>query len=136
MKLIQKLNFEGRSGEAIRLYQEVFGCRVKSLIRYRDAVANGWEQPCPEKDDTVYHSEIYFGDFEVRFADTGAEDAELTRRVEQLVGFDTAEEVERAFALLSDGGEILMPLNRPPYMVIIGKVRDKFGIMWTLMCDF
>lgn len=136
MKFIQKFNMAGCSDAAIRLYQEVFGCRVKSLLHYRDAVAQGWEPPCPEKDDTVYHSEIYFGDAEIRFADTTAEEAELTRQTEHLIGMDTAEEVERAFRLLAEGGEVVQPLERPPYMVIIGKVRDRFGLLWTLMCDF
>ena len=55
---------------------------------------------------------------------------------EHLIGFRTAEEVRSAFEVLSRDGEVIAPLNCPPYMVIIGTVRDCFGIPWTLMCDF
>lgn len=136
MKMILKLCFNGRSDEAIHFYEKVFGCKVRSLIHYSDAVAYGWEEPCPEKDKSVYHSEVMFDDLEVRFADGEGEEVELTKKSEHLIGFDTAEEVEKAFQLLSEGGEVVEPLTRPPYMVIIGKVRDKFGLLWTLMCDF
>ncbi len=136
MRFIHKMCMSGCSDAAISLYRQVFGCEVKSVIHYRDAVANGWEPPCPEKDDTVYHSELLLGDTELRIVDDSDEMADITRRVEHPVGMDTAEEVERAFALLAEGGEIVQPLERPPYMVIIGQVRDRFGILWTLMCDF
>ncbi len=53
-----------------------------------------------------------------------------------IIRFDTAEEVENAFSVLSDGGEVIRPLERPPYMVIIGTVKDRFGVIWELMCDF
>ena len=136
MKMIQKLSFDGCGDAAVDLYQRVFGCTVRSLIHYRDAVANGWERACPEKDSEIYHSELLFGDAEVRIADSPGEEAELTRKIEHLIGMDTEAEVERAFRMLSEGGEVIMPLTRPPYMVVIGKVRDPFGVMWTLMCDF
>lgn len=136
MNVVTKLCFNGCADDAIRLYQEVFGCRIRSLIHYRDAVQNGWEPPCPSKDGTVYHSELFFGETEVRIADDPGENAALTRRIDHPVGMDSAEEVERAFELLAKEGEVIQPLERPPYMVIIGAVRDKFGVLWTLMCDY
>lgn len=78
-----------------------------------------------------------FGEQEVRMTDmSGEAEVELTKKVVHIVGFDTAEEVEHAFSVLSDGGEVIKPLKRPPYMVIIGTVKDRFGIQWRLMCDF
>jgi PhnB protein len=61
---------------------------------------------------------------------------ELTKKVIHIIGFDTAEEVENAFSVLSVGGEVIKPLERPPYMVIIGTVKDRFGVHWELMCDY
>lgn len=110
---------------------------MKSLVFYSDAVKNGWEKPNPQKDSMVYHSEIMFGEQEVRMADS--EDAsmlELIRKLDYAVGFRTEEEVRRAFEVLSKDGEIIRPLETPPYMIIIGTVEDCFGITWTLMCDY
>lgn len=137
MKFIQQLCFSGETEEALEVYKRAFGCRVKNLLHYSDAVKNGWEQPDASKDSLVYHSEIMFDEQEVRLSDLSSEeDVNLTKKVKHRIGFDTAEEVESAFSILSEGGEIINPLERPPYMVIIGTVRDRFGVLWELMCDF
>ena len=137
MKFIQKLCFFGETEEALEEYKRAFGCTVRSLLHYFDAVNNGWESPDVVKESLVYHSEIMFGEQEVRMDDLSDEaEVELTKEVNHIIGFDTAEEVEKAFSVLSEGGEVIKPLERPPYMVIIGAVRDRFGVKWELMCDF
>ena len=137
MKFIQKLCFSGETEEALDEYKRAFGCTVRNLLHYSDAVKNGWELPGEAKESLVYHSEIMFGEQEVRMNDLSDEaEVKLTKEVIHIIGFDTAEEVEKAFSVLSDGGEIIKPLERPPYMVIIGTVRDRFGVQWELMCDF
>lgn len=137
MKFIQSLSFNGNTVEAVEMYKCAFGCTVRSLIKYSEAVEKGWEKPDPQRNNYVYHSEIMFDEQEVRMSDTDdVESLELVRKIDHPIGFRTEEEVKKAFEVLSDGGEILMPLEKPPYMVIIGTVRDRFGIKWTLMCDF
>lgn len=137
MKFIQQLCFTGETVEALEQYKRAFGCMVRSLLYYSDAVKNGWEQPDAAKESLVYHSEIMFGEQEVRMNDLSDESkVELTKKVIHFIGFDTAEEVEKAFSILCEGGEVIEPLERPPYMVIIGTVKDRFGVQWKLMCDF
>ncbi len=137
MKFIQKICFSGESEEALEEYKKAFGCTVRSLLHYSDAVKSGWELPDKAKESLVYHSEIMFGEQEVRMNDLSDEaEVELTKNVFHIIGFDTVEEVEKAFSVLSDGGEVIRPLERPPYMLIIGSVKDRFGVKWELMCDF
>jgi PhnB protein len=137
MKMIQQLCFSGETEEALEEYKRAFGCTVRSLLYYSDAVKNGWEQPDTAKESLVYHSEIMFGEHEVRMNDlSDEENVNITKKVIHIIGFDTEEEVEKAFSVLSDGGEVIKPLERPPYMVIIGTVKDRFGVQWELMCDF
>ncbi|WP_167956538.1 VOC family protein [Anaerosporobacter faecicola] len=137
MKFIQVLCFSGETEEALELYKSAFGCTVRSLLHYADAVKNGWEKPDETKNNLVYHSEIMFGEQEVRMNDwSDEEQVRLTKEVMYRVGFDTEEEVIKAFHILSEGGEVIKPLEKPPYMVIIGAVKDRFGIQWELMCDF
>jgi len=49
--------------------------------------------------------------------------------------FDTKEEVERAFAVLADGGEALVPLRRTTYSSCVGNVIDRFGVRWGLLTE-
>ncbi len=137
MKIITQLCFAGTADAALKLYKRAFGCTVKTLIHYRDAVSYGWEKPNEDIDDRVYHSEIFFGDCEVRLTDLGdSEKTALTQKITMNVSFDTEEEVRRVFSVLAEEGTIIRELTCPPYMVIIGEVRDQFGVAWCLMCDF
>lgn len=137
MKLVQNLYYADDAIKAIEKYKQAFGCTVRSLILCSDAVKNGWCEPNPARNELVYHSEIMFGEQEVRMADTDDTSMlELIRKVEYSVKFQTEEEVRKAFEVLSEDGEVIQPLEAPPYMVIIGTVKDRFGIKWTLMCDF
>lgn len=45
MKFIQKLCFSGETEEALEEYKKAFGCTIKNLLHYSDAVKNGWERP-------------------------------------------------------------------------------------------
>lgn len=45
---------------------------------------------------------------------------------------DSAAEQERLFEALSDGGDVLMPLNYYGFSPRFGWVQDRFGISWQL----
>lgn len=48
------------------------------------------------------------------------------------VDFDSAAELERVFGVLSQGGEILMPLDNYGFSPRFGWVNDRFGVSWQL----
>jgi PhnB protein len=41
MKIIQKLCFSGETEEALEEYRRAFGCTIRNLLHYSDAVKNG-----------------------------------------------------------------------------------------------
>ena len=45
------------------------------------------------------------------------------------------EEIDRIWAKLTEGGNILMPLNSYPWSSKYGWVADRFGVNWQLMLD-
>ena len=45
---------------------------------------------------------------------------------------ETEEEIDRVFAALSDGGQILMPLEQYPFSKKFGWLSDQFGVSWQL----
>ena len=49
------------------------------------------------------------------------------------VVFDKEEELDKAWAKLSDGGQVFMALNKYPWSEKYGWIQDKFGIAWQLM---
>lgn len=48
------------------------------------------------------------------------------------VNCDSAEEVNRIWDLLIDGGSVYMPLNTYPWSECYGWLRDKFGMTWQI----
>ena len=46
---------------------------------------------------------------------------------------DSAEEAERVWAVLADGGQILMPMAETFFATRFGQLRDKFGTSWMIL---
>ena len=47
--------------------------------------------------------------------------------------FETEEEIDAAWQQLSEGGSILMPLNKYPWSEKYGWLSDRFGVSWQLV---
>jgi len=48
------------------------------------------------------------------------------------VEFDSAAELDRVFGVLSEGGQVLMPLGNYGFSPRFGWVNDRFGVSWQL----
>jgi PhnB protein len=48
---------------------------------------------------------------------------------------DSSQEAERIYALLSENGEIFMPLAETFFAFRYAMLRDKFGALWMLLHD-
>lgn len=48
------------------------------------------------------------------------------------VEFDSVVELERVFGILSEGGQVLMPLGNYGFSQRFGWVNDRFGVSWQL----
>ena len=46
---------------------------------------------------------------------------------------DTIDEAERLYGLLSDGGQIFMPMEETFFANRFAMLRDKFGTSWMLL---
>jgi predicted 3-demethylubiquinone-9 3-methyltransferase (glyoxalase superfamily) len=48
------------------------------------------------------------------------------------VEFDSVAELERVFGILSEGGQVLMPLDNYGFSQRFGWINDRFGVSWQL----
>jgi len=46
---------------------------------------------------------------------------------------DGSAEAERIWTLLSDGGQIFMPMEETFFAIRFGQLRDKFGTSWMIL---
>ena len=49
------------------------------------------------------------------------------------LGVDSDPEAERIFSVLSEGGEVFMPMQETFFATRFGQLRDRFGINWMII---
>lgn len=130
------LHFHGQCEEAIRLYQQAFGCRIGTLLHYSDADARDWSAELTEaQKHYVYHAEIFVGEQRIMMSDEIGLPAGAPASVFLTVTFPTAPEVRQAFAVLEQGGTVIYPLRSTTYSSCMGSLIDPYGFRWGLMTE-
>ena len=59
--------------------------------------------------------------------------AEPMRSAYLTLRLDSEPQAERVFSALSDGGQVLMPMQETFFASRFGQVRDRFGIDWMIL---
>ena len=134
MKVQPYLDFNGRCEEAIQFYKNALGAEVQMLMRFKDSPepANCGGQPA-NIGEKVMHSSLQIGDSVIMASDGRCTGATKFQGISLTITVDTEAKAERAFAALSDGGAVCMPLAKTFYSPKFGMVTDRFGILWMVM---
>lgn len=129
MKLNTYVNFAGTCAEAFRYYEKHLGGKVGMMMTHEQAP----NQSCvdPEWKDAVLHARISLGDTELMAADIPS--AEPMRSAYLTLSVDSDIEAERIFSALSEGGQVLMPIEETFFASRFGQIRDRFGINWMIL---
>lgn len=59
----------------------------------------------------------------------------FTPAMSLFVRCSTDEEITRMFQKLSEGGQVMMPLDKYPFSEKFGWISDRFGVSWQLTLD-
>lgn len=134
MKLTPYLNFPGNAEEAFTHYRSVFGGDFAGIIRFEDM---GDPERTPEHvRRQVAHIALPLGDGAMLMASDAPEGmgTPLTQgnNVYVMLEPDSAEEAERLFGALSDGGHVEMALQKTDWAERHGSCTDRFGVHWML----
>lgn len=117
--------FQGQAQQAIDLYSELFaGFKVQQVQHYDDS------------NDGPLRIRQAFIDFDRQnlvFTDSPvSHDFGFTPAVSLFINFATDAELERVFARLAEGGEVLMPIDDYGFSARFGWLNDRFGLSWQL----
>ena len=128
-KVTTFLMFTGQAEAAMNLYTSLFKqSEILNLTRYgaNEAGAEG----------TVQHATFTLNGQEFMCIDSSAVHAfTFTPSMSLYVRCDSEEEIDRVFATLSQGGQILMPLDEYPFSAKFGWLADRFGVSWQLSLE-
>jgi PhnB protein len=121
------LNYPGHCLEAFEFYARHLGGNI-SFITHHQQIPPGFPK---EWKNPVLHAIIEIGGVNVRGADVPA--AEPMRSAYLTLRFDTAQKAEEIYALLSQEGEIFMPMEKTFFANRFAMLRDQFGTSWMLL---
>jgi PhnB protein len=128
MRLDVYVNYRGRCEEAFRFYEAHLGGTVSTLVRHAD-VPN--PNIPPDWKDKVLHAHIAIGGTVLMGADIPT--AEPMRSAYLTLTLDQEADAERVYALLADGGEIFMKMEKTHFANRFAMLRDRFGASWMLL---
>jgi PhnB protein len=122
------LNYRGSCEQAFRFYEQHLRGKITGITRHG-------EQPNPnipaDWKEKVLHARIEIGTTVVMGADIPQ--AEPMRSAYLTLSLDGEQEAERVYALLIDGGEIFMKMEKTFFANRFAMLRDKFGTSWMLL---
>jgi PhnB protein len=124
------VNFNGRAEEALEFYKQAIGIKVQMLMHFKDAPDKSMISPGSE--GKVMHASFTLGDTTVMVSDGRCDGSEGFKGFNLSLNVPDATAAEKAFAALSKGGKVEMPLTKTFFSPAFGMLLDKFGLMWMV----
>jgi PhnB protein len=128
MKLDIYLNYRGNCEEAFRFYEAQLGGNITIITRHGDmpnpATPDDWKQK-------VLHGRIEIGGTVLMGADVAQ--AEPMRSAYLTLTLESEAEAERVYAVLIEGGQVFMKMEKTPFANRFAMLRDRFGTSWMLL---
>ena len=131
MKLDIYINYKGNCREAFRFYEQHLDGKITMMSTFRD-MPDTAKIPEERKND-ILHARMEIGGAVLMGADIPT--AEPMRSAYLSLSVETAEKAEKIYALLSDGGEIFMKMEKTFFASRFAMLRDKFGTSWMILCE-
>jgi PhnB protein len=133
MQLNPYLHYNGRCEEAFNFYQKCLGGKIAFKITYAESPEP--EQCSAEMRGKIMHMRLIFGDNVLMGSDAPTQRYSEPKGFAVSLGIETPEEAERIYKLLSEKGEIYMPLAETFWAHRFAMFADQFGIPWMINCE-
>ena len=126
------LTFGGNCEEALAFYRKALGAEINYMMRYDESphkMPPDMMKPGMEK--KIMHVSFRVGD-SVLMASDGCGMESKFGGFSLSFSVQTEAQADRAFAALSEGGKVTMPLAKTFWSPKFGMVTDKFGVSWMV----
>jgi len=131
VKLYTYLNYGGNCEQAFRFYEKHLGGKITMMMTHGQQ-PNG-NNVSPEWKDSILHARIHIGETELMAADVPPDRFQPMRSAYLSLIVGSSDEAERIYLLLSDGGQIFMPMQETFFAFRFAMLRDKFGTSWMIL---
>src|SRR5581483_7777923 len=126
------LNFPGNCREAFQFYAKCLGGTLSDIHTFgnspmKDQAPPGWH-------DKVMHVSLKVGRSVLMGSDAGPQHFKAPQGFSVSVNLTSADEGERVFKALSEGGIVTMPFQKTFWSPGFGALVDRFGTPWMINC--
>ena len=134
MRVQSYLFFDGRCEEALEFYRSKLGAEVTMLMRFKDSPEPPPPGMCPPgSEDKVMHASFRIGETELMASDGRAQGHPEFKGISLSLAVASDADAQRCFSVLSEGGQVQMPLGKTFYASSFGMVADRFGVSWMVI---
>jgi PhnB protein len=131
MKLYTYLNYGGNCRQAFEFYAEHLGGKITMVTTHGEQPES--DNVPPDWKSAVLHARIEIGGTIILGADIPPERFQPMRSAYLSLMVDSVDEAERVYALLSEGGQVFMPMEETFFAHRFAMLRDRFGTSWMLL---
>lgn len=128
MRLDVYLNYNGNCEEAFRFYEEHLGGKITGIVRHGEMPNPNIP---PDWNEKITHARIEIHNLVIMGADIP--NSEPMRSAYLTLSLDAEADAERIYAVLTEGGQIFMKMDKTPFANRFAMLRDKFGTSWMLL---
>jgi PhnB protein len=133
MKLNTYLNYGGNCEQAFRFYEQHLGGKITAMMTWGEQPDPSNVPPGQEK--AILYARLNLGETELMGSDVPGDRFQPMRSAYLSLSVNSIEEAERIHALLSDGGQIFMPMQETFFAFRFSMLRDKFGTSWMIIYE-
>src|SRR6185312_14737992 len=109
MKLHTYLNYGGNCEQAFRFYEQHLGAKITMLMTHGEQP--GVQNVPPDWRKAILYARMTLGGTEIMGSDVPPEHFQPMRSVYLSLTVSSTAEAERIHAMLSDGGQVFMPMQ-------------------------
>ena len=126
-QIITSLTFQDNNAEkAMRFYIEIFD-------QSREIMVERWGAGAPVEEGRIMRALFELDGTLFMCSDSPpVHDWDFSPAVSSYLECDSEAELERLFSKLSEGGQVMMPLNNYGFSQRFGWIIDQFGVSWQL----
>jgi PhnB protein len=128
MNLYLHLNFGGNCEEAFRFYEQHLGGRILVMVNQSQVPGTA-----AGSGTAIIHARMSIGNTVLIGNDVPPSSFQPIRSAYVFLSLDSVEEAERVHKALAEGGEVSMPMAETFFAVRFSQLRDRFGVLWSLI---
>lgn len=133
------LTFNGNTEEAFNFYKSVFGGEFAYIGKFKDMPSDeNCPPPTPEEENRIMHVSLPISK-ETTLMGSDSNDASgpvtFGNNFSVSINTDSKEEADSLFEGLSNGGKVIMPMEKTFWGAYFGMFVDKYGINWMVNFD-